>query len=304
VNLAREQIRMIEEQISVGTSASLERAQALTQIASAETAWLSAKQYVTTSENALKQLILRNKSASEWSTQLKPTDEPSLDATSANLHDALAAAFANRPELNLLHVQQDINKIDNQLYKNQILPRVDLQTTVFTYGLAGSVVPGDNPAGYLVGGYGQALRNLTSVNTGTVSVGATIQFPLHNRTARANLAFSQIQGEQLAVTIQSQEQAVEVDVRNALQAIDIAQRQVGTARSARKSAEIQLAGEMKRYQSGMSTTFLVFQFEDLLVTARTAELRAEANYNQALANFQRATSATLRVNNVSIANHP
>jgi HAE1 family hydrophobic/amphiphilic exporter-1 len=304
VNLAREQIRMIEEQISVGTSASLERAQALTQIASAETAWLSAKQYVTTSENAIKQLILRNKSASEWSTQLKPTDEPSLDATAADLHDALAAAFANRPELNLLRVQQDINKIDNQLYKNQTLPRVDLQTTVFTYGLAGSLVPGDGPAGYLVGGYGQALRNLTRVSTGTVSVGATIQLPLHNRTAKANLAFSQIQGEQLAVTIQSQEQAVEVDVRNALQAIDIAQRQVGTARSARQSAEIQLAGEMKRYQAGMSTTFLVFQFQDLLVTARTAELRAEANYNQALANLQRATSVTLRVNNVFIDNHP
>lgn len=304
VNLAREQLRMIEEQISVGASASLERAQALTQIASAETAWLSATQYVTISENALKQLILRNRSESEWSTRLKPTDEPSLGATPTDLKDALAAAFANRPELNLLRVQQDINKIDSQLYKNQTLPRVDLQSTVSTYGLAGSVIPGDTPPGYLVGGYGQALRNLTSVSTGTVSVGATIQFPLHNRTAKANLAFARVQGEQLAVTVQSQEQAVEVDVRNALQAVEIAQRQVSTARSASKSAEIQLAGELKRYQAGMSTTFLVFQFEDLLVNARTAELRAEANYNQALGNLQRATSVTLRVNGVAIDNPP
>ena len=136
--------------------------------------------------------------------------------------------------------------------------------------------------------------------TNNVSVGATIQFPLHNRTAKANLAFSQIQGEQLAVTIQSQEQAVEVDVRNALQAVEIAQRQVSTSRSASKSAEIQLAGEQKRYQAGMSTTFLVFQYEDLLVNARTAELRAEANYNQALANLQRATSTTLNANHVAI----
>jgi outer membrane protein len=55
VNLAREQLRMIEEQISVGISATLERAQALTQIASAETALLSAVQSVTTAENVLKQ---------------------------------------------------------------------------------------------------------------------------------------------------------------------------------------------------------------------------------------------------------
>jgi outer membrane protein TolC len=99
VNLAREQLRMIEEQVSVGTSATLDRAQALTQIATAETALLSATQVVTTAENVLKQLILRNKSASEWSNRLKPTDEPSLAPTPVNLKDALAEAFANRPEL-------------------------------------------------------------------------------------------------------------------------------------------------------------------------------------------------------------
>lgn len=50
----------------------------------------------------------------------------------------------------------------------------------------------------------------------------------------------------------------------------------------------------------MSTTFLIFQFEDQLVTARTAELRAEANYNQALANLQRATANTLTANRVTV----
>jgi outer membrane protein TolC len=304
VNLAREQLRMIEEQVSVGISATLDRAQALTQIASAETALLSATQAVTTAENVLKQLLLRNKSATEWSARVKPTDEPSLATTPINLKDALAEAFANRPELNVLRLQRDINKIDTQLFKNQTLPRVDLQTTVLTFGVAGSLVPmaTGSPAVNLIGGYGQALRNLGGFNTGTVSVGATIQLPLRNRTAKANLASSRIQGEQLVATIQSQEQAVEADVRNAVQAVDTSQRQLGTARAATKSAEIQLAGEMKRYQAGMSTTFLIFQFEDQLVTARTAELRAEANYNQALANLQRATSATLRVNSVSLKN--
>lgn len=307
VNLAREQLRMIEEQISVGISATLERAQALTQIASAETALLSAVQVVTTSENVLKQLLLRNKSATEWSNRLKPTDEPSLAATPVNLKEALATAFANRPELSVLRLQRDINKIDTQFFKNQTLPRVDLQATVFKFGLAGRLLHTATGAGLpadLVGGYGRALRNITDLNTGTISVGATIQIPLRNQTAKANLANSRIQGEQLIATIQSQEQAIEVDVRNAVQAVETTRRQVTTARAATASAEIQLAGEMKRYQAGMSTTFLIFQFEDQLVTARTLELRAEANYNQALANLQRATSVTLRVNNVSVDSPP
>jgi HAE1 family hydrophobic/amphiphilic exporter-1 len=303
VNLAREQLRMIEEQVKVGTSSTLERAQALTQIATAETALLSATQFVTTTENALKQLLLRKKSASEWSNRLKPTDEPSLNTTPVNLTDALAEAYVNRPELSRLRVQQDINKIDMQFFKNQTLPRVDLQTTVSTFGLAGSLLPGVTsvPPANLIGGYQRALRNLGGFDTGTVSIGATIQFPLRNKTAKANLATTRIQSEQLVSTIQSQEQAIEVDVRNAVQAVETTRRQVITARSATKSAEIQLAGEMKRFQAGMSTTFLIFQFEDQLVNARTAQLRAEANYNQALANLQRATSTTLRANNVTVA---
>jgi outer membrane protein TolC len=203
-------------------------------------------------------------------------------------------------------MQQDINRIDKQFFKNQTLPRVDLQSSVFSLGIAGSplVRAGviSTPPSVNVGGYGQGLRNLGKFSTGTISAGMTIQFPLHNQTAKANLAGARVQGEQLVATIQSTEQAVEVDVRNALQAVEITQRQVNTARAASKSAEIQLVGELKRYQAGMSTTFLVFQFEDQLVTARTADIRAEANYNQALANLQRATSITLRANGVTIDN--
>jgi len=304
VNLAREQLRMIEEQVSVGISATLERAQALTQIASAETALLSAVQAVTSAENVLKQLILRNKSATDWSNRLKPTDEPQLVATPINLKDALDEAYTNRPELTRLRLQQDINKIDTKFFKNQTLPRVDLQSTIFSLGVAGRPLTRagitSNPPSVNVGGYGQALRNLGRLDTGTIAVGATIQIPLHNTTAKANLAGARIQGEQLIASIQSMEQAVEIDVRNAVQAVETTKRQVDTARAASKSAEIQLAGELKRYQAGMSTTFLVFQFEDQLVIARTAEVRADANYSQALANLQRATSVTLRVNRVTI----
>ena len=305
LNLAREQLRMIEEQVKVGTSPTLDRAQALTQIASAETALLAAAQFVTTTENALKQLLLQKRSAPEWAKRLLPTDAPALDTSTVNLNDALAEAFRNRPELSRLRLQQDINKVDTQFFKNQTLPRVDLQTTVSSFGLAGSLVPGVSPAtgppDNLVGAYPRSLSNLAGFDTRTVSIGATIEIPLRNQTAKANLARARIQGQQLVSTIQSQEQAIESDVRNAVQAVETTRRQVVTARAATKSAEIQLAGEMKRFQAGMSTTFLIFQFEDQLVNARTAQLRAEAGYNQALANLQRATSTTLRANNVTVA---
>jgi HAE1 family hydrophobic/amphiphilic exporter-1 len=155
----------------------------------------------------------------------------------------------------------------------------------------------------LVGGYGQTLKNLFNLNTYNVIVGVSIQLPLKNRTAEANLAGARIQGEQLSASMRSQDQFIEVDVRNAAQAVETSRRRVLAAREARANAEMQLEGEQKLYQVGRSTTFLLFQRENALTNARNAELRAETDYNKALADLQRATSTTLRANNI-IVNTP
>jgi outer membrane protein len=151
-----------------------------------------------------------------------------------------------------------------------------------------------------VGGYGRTLRNLFSFDTRQVVVSAIIQLPLKNRTAEANLAFTKIQREQLAASTRSQEQTIEVEVRNAVQAVETARRRVLAARAALRSAEEQLAGERRLYQVGRSTTFLLFQRENALVNAQNQELQAQTDYNKALADLQRATSTTLRSNNVLV----
>jgi HAE1 family hydrophobic/amphiphilic exporter-1 len=252
-----------------------------------------------------------------------------------NLQAELAEAFTNRPELNSLRLQGEINDIDIEYYHNQTLPRLDAQSTISTAGYAGSplqrqfisgdptinstaflfdqinqlrgalgqtplsIPPASNLVpGNLVGGYFRALGNVWDFHS--VTFGLAIEIPIRNRTAKAKLAGARIEGEQLAAQTRSLEQSIEVDVRNAAQAVEITARQVQSARAARESAEVQLAGEQQRYRTGLSTTFLVLQFQNQLVNARTAEIRAEANYNQAIANLQRATATTLRANNVSV----
>ena len=152
----------------------------------------------------------------------------------------------------------------------------------------------------LIGGYGQNLRNLFGGDTRNIRVGVTIQFPFKNKTAEANLATARIQREQLQASTRSQQQIIEVDVRNAAQSVESARQRVVSAREARANAEMQLEGEQRLYQVGRSTTFLLFQRENALANARASELRAETDYNKALADLQRATSTTLRVNNVVV----
>ena len=156
------------------------------------------------------------------------------------------------------------------------------------------------PPSNLVGGFGQDLSNLFSLGTRNITVGVAISLPLHNRTAEANLAGARIQREQLEASYRSQDQSIEMDVRNAAQAVDTAQRRVRASRVARESAEQQLAGEEKLYEVGRSTTFLLLERQNSLTAARTNELQAQTDYNKALADLQRATGSTLRVNNVTV----
>lgn len=347
LNLTRENLRRVEAEIAAGAIAPLERAEVQTELSNRETAVLTATQSISIAENNLKQLILRDPLAPEWSAQLTPTDQPTFDATPVNLNEALTEARSNRPELRRLNLQRDINSIDIQYFKDQTRPRVDLEATLASTGLSGApvgstavqqsplisgapesstsafllaqindlrgrqglppvVVPtittggGSEVPANLVGGFGRTLRNVFSFDTRNVVVGVNIQLPLHNRTARANLAGANIQRTQLEASTRLQEQVIEVEVRNAAQAVESSRLRVLAARAARENAELQLQGEQRLYQVGRSTTFLLFQRENTLTNARNAELRAETDYNIALADLQRATSTTLRANNVIV----
>jgi outer membrane protein len=346
LNVARQNMRNIEAQIAAGAKAPLDRAQVQTDIATREANLYVATQNVSTAENMLKQLMLRDPSAPDWSAQITPTDEPVFDVVPVSLTAALDEAHKNRPELRRLTLQKDINGIDLQYYKNQTLPQVDIQSTFATTGLAGKSlglpagtsvpliggspttsstafllsqiqdiqtragfpvavspnVPANGAPSDLIGGYGKDLSNLFGFSTRNITLGVAISFPLHNKTAEANLAGARIQKEQLEASYRSQDQAIEMDVRNAAQAVDTAQRRVVAARQARESAEQQLAGEQKLYEVGRSTTFLLLQRQNELTTARTTELQAQTDYNKALADLQRATGSTLRVNNVVMEN--
>src|SRR5688500_10869633 len=346
LNLSRENLRNVEAQIAAGAKAPLERAEVQTELANRESTLLLAVQNVSIAENNLKQLMFRDSMAPEWSAQLTPTDTPAFSAAPIILDQALKEARDNRPELRRLRLENDINSIDIQYFKNQTRPQIDLQTTLATTGLAGTAaattVPGtlvplisgdpnfnanafllnqiqdiQRRSGFpiatspqvetpnlapsdLVGGYGKTLSNLFGLNTYNVIVGVAIQIPFKNKTAEANLAGARILKERLEASTRSQDQIIEVDVRNSAQAVETSRLRVLSAREARANAELQLEGEQRLYQVGRSTTFLLFQRQNALANARASELRAETDYNKAIADLQRATSTTLRANNVIV----
>ncbi len=338
VNLAKENLRQIEAKIAAGAAAPLERASAATELANREGDLLLATQQVSISENTLKQFVIKEPLSDDWSKSFVPTDAPAFSLDPTNLDDSMKDAMENRFELKRLKLQREINAADLTYYKDQIKPQIDLNTTFSLNGLSRSgtnvavttnlltnsqdifllnslnstraslaLPPIVNPTqiipaspNYLFGGFNQSLANMFRSDAPNFSIGVTISFPFRNRTAKANYDGAKIQQHQLDAQVRSEEQVVLVDVRNSVQAVETARQRVLTARRARENAEIQLEGERKLYDAGKSTTFLLFTRENTLANARNAEIRAETDYNKAIADLQRATATSFQANHITI----
>ena len=73
--------------------------------------------------------------------------------------------------------------------------------------------------------------------------------------------------------------------------IEMNAKRIETTRAARDLAEQRLDAERKRFDVGMSTSFLVIQAQRDLTVARTNELAAVLAYNLALVDFDAVQQA-------------
>ena len=73
-----------------------------------------------------------------------------------------------------------------------------------------------------------------------------------------------------------------------------------STRQARLYAEQALDAESKKLDSGKSTSFVVLQLQRDVTSARSDEIRAVTDYNQALATLFQAEGSTLQRRQISV----
>jgi HAE1 family hydrophobic/amphiphilic exporter-1 len=333
VSVARTQLQHNKRLVTEGQLAPIDVVAAEAQISTYEQGVFSALEEVSRAENNLKNMIAQNQKAEIWSASIVPTDPVELTVPNVTLPDALKTAMENRPELQQSNVLQEINKIDQRYFKDQTRPAIDLVGTYGVTGLAGAIsTSGINPftqsslqvrqrvdelsalvgldplpiippqtfSPDLLGGYGQSLQNLVANRYGTARIGVQVSLPLRNRTAEAQLGRSLVEGERLGTQREQLEQTIQVDVRNALQAVRSSEARLRAAVATREANEQQFASEQRKLDAGQSTTFLVLERQTSLTEARGLELKAQTDLNKAIADLQRATGNALRVNSIVV----
>lgn len=329
---ARSQLEHNKRLVTEGSLAPIDIVAAEAQVTTFEQQLFTALEEVSRAENGLKGLIAENRQAEIWGRALIPTDSVDVTPPRVSLSEAMKTAVENRPELQQSDVAREINQIDQRFFRDQTKPAIDLVGTYGVVGLAGTIsdnainpfsttaqlrdrvnelsvlsglppLPVPPPQTFppaLLGGYGQSLQNLFGNQYNNFRVGVQISLPLRNRTAEAQLGRSLVEGERIVTQREQLEQAIQIEVRNALQSMQSAQAKLRAAAATRGASEQQYESEKRKLDAGQSTVFLVLERQTAFTSARGAELKAQTELNKATAELQRVMGNALTANSVVV----
>ena len=130
--------------------------------------------------------------------------------------------------------------------------------------------------------------------------GINFNIPLFgDKTASAQLGKAKVEAERLDVQREQIEQGIQVEVRNAAPG-DPNRRGSSAvpAAIARENTQKQYESEQRKLDDGQSDIYKVLERQTALSFARSNELRARTELNKAIADLNRATGNTLKVNDV------
>ncbi len=288
-----------------------------TQVANFQANVFSAMQAVSELQTQLKSLILADPGDPIWRANLVPSSPVQELPTAGDLATIVALAEQRRPEVRQVVDQRRAADLDMVYAKNQALPQADLVVQYFSNGFAGILQPVPtfeslgcalpNPPGgcptpppQSQGNMTQAFHNMWTGAYPEFNVAFVVNFPLENSIAHG---LKQIAGqEQGQADLQKQglDQRIESEARNVLQAYQSALSRVSSAGQARAAAQAVYASEVRRFNSGASTTFLVLQRQVELAQARGDELQAQTDLNKAVVELQRVEGTILIDNGVNL----
>jgi len=275
VKVQEEALRLAEEllaanraRIQQGVMAAQDEKQAESQASAQRSLLLAAQRAVGSQENVLKALL--SDRLQDWQdVGIQPTTELQAAPAAVQRSESWERGLSMRPDL--LQARADLERLGYivKFNKNQLFPQLDVTGT---YGHAAS----DRE---FSGAFDQARRGSNPF----YSYGLEMTIPLTRRTARETYRGSRAEQEQAVLRLRQLEQAIMLDIDDAVKVIETDFERVSTTRSAREFAEAALHAEQTRMDNGKGSSFVVLQLQRDLTTARSEQARALTEYNKAQA---------------------
>jgi outer membrane protein TolC len=285
LQVAKDLVALNAARVRTGVGAPVEVTQAQAQEATAAEGVISAEKAVRDAEDTLK-VILNLPASGGWGQEIRPTDALTFQPKSANLDESIRKALENRYEYKSAKLDIQNKELTVRLTRNQLLPDLSLTGSVFTNGAG-------NP-------YGSDISELGSSHFVSYAVGIILTVPLGNRGPQASYINAKLVEDQAKTSLKNLELQITQQVREAVRRIEANARRVDASRAARALAEEQLRVEQLRLETGVSTTFNVVSFQQALTAAKATEIRALADYYEALVNLEKVQGTVLEANRIEM----
>lgn len=287
-DLALQLCKEEEVRAQIGVKIELDVITAQAEAAAREEAVILAQNAIQNNERYLKQLVTCD-TRTLIETRVEIVPPPLALVGKVDLEAGLREALQSRPDYQEALILLRNRHINVVTARNNVLPRLDLVASLNLLGLDSRDIA-------------DSMRFLNnSRNPQSWSVGAIFSLPIPNRSAKGRLKAAKLIDAQALMALQQLEQSIIVNVANAAGEITTARKRIDSTREALRLAKESLDAGLQRRTAGSATTFEVLKLQKAMTDAEAALIRAEADYANAVSEYDRQTGATLVRNSIKVA---
>jgi outer membrane protein TolC len=234
---------------------------------------------------------------------LNLTEKPAPDGELRTI-DAAAAlkqAESQRPEFIAARYALQNDETSIRLAHNDLKPDLSLNGFYQSNGLGGNQF--NLTTGQLIsqGGFQSSFGQLFAFGFPGYGATLTLNFPIRNRAAQAELGNALVSRRRDLYTEQQIHEQVVLDVTNSVHQLEEAKLTLAAGNTALDLAQKALEAEQRKYELGAETIFFVLDAQTRLAQAQVNLLQAQVGYQIAVAAVDHATGGLLQPYHVQIA---
>ena len=289
--LAEQLAKENEARVRVGQSPPLDLVQVQTEVAERRENLIRARADADDGEDRLRRLIMDPGDTSFWQLRLVATDDPPGRLPPADIDAVVARAISERSDLGRARNDVSNAATNVEFYSNQRLPDVRLETSYRGAGLGGAqllrtgVFPG-TVIGTVNSPFGGVLGQAFGPDYPTWSFGLTISYPIGHSFEEVSRVQAEVERRQATARVASLQLDIAASIRQAGRQVRSTAEREDAARAGATLADERLDAEQRRYEVGLSTSFLVTQAQRDLLQAQVNLLQATLDYQSSLVTFE------------------
>jgi outer membrane protein TolC len=308
LKLAEDLLNKNKKMAELGVIAEIEILSAEAEMASRSAEILEARALFENSREELHSTINLGAENGGSGIMIRPGDDPHREERAVDTQEILHQALANRPDYLNTGITMASKNLELGYAKNQLLPALNLNFQYWSPGLSGTqiVYRDNNPLtgeviGIIPGAVADAFKNALEFNYKNWAAYLSLDIPLNTIFSRGAYSAARMERREAQLRRLDMERQIGLEVSTVARSVASSFQRIQATRSARELAEKKLAAEEKRQAAGLSTSYMVLQYQRDFTLAVSTELRALCDYNLALARLEKIAGTSLQAKHIEFS---